>query len=255
MSVAPAILAGAGSVPFIWPALMGALREIFDVDEPEERFYSWLDDNLGSFAGNVVRYGVAGFGGYGVSLKGSLSIDPVETLPTRLPEILGAPGNVGTDLWEGAKSLVKGEPVSAFEKMGPRVTGSMIRAYNEQMYGVTTRKKTPKFLKGEKMQPENLDTILRFLNFNPAHMAKIKEQKWSEQRLVNKYRDLRSDIYKRVRGYFQKPESFRSRREYLALLADIDEYNKRVGNRDLDRIKGISYITKQSIKTALKLKK
>ena len=255
MAFAPAILSGAGAIPFVWPLLMGALRGVFGVDEPEERFYSWFDNSLGDFAGNVVRYGVAGAGGYGVSLKGSLSIDPIQSVPTKLPEILGAPGNVVTDLWDGGKSLFQGEFVHAGKVMGPRVTGSMIQAYQEQAYGVTTRKKTPKFLKGEKMEPENLDSILRFLNFNPAHMAKIKEQKWSEQRLINKYRDLRSDLYARIRGYYHKSEGSRSEGEYLNLLADIDEYNKRVGARDLDRIQGISYIMRQSIKTALKLKK
>ena len=105
------------------------------------------------------------------------------------------------------------------------------------------------------MEPENLDSILRFLNFNTAHMAKIKEQKWSEQRLISKYRDLRSDIYSRIRGYYHKPQSQRSRSEYLVFLADIDEYNKRVQLRKLYKIKGISVITEQTIKTALKLKK
>ena len=151
--------------------------------------------------------------------------------------------------------LLDGQFLGAAEKGGPRVTCSMIRAYNEERYGVRTRTQTPKFINGKKMEPENLDSILRFLNFNPAHMAKIKEQKWSQQRLVAKYRDLRSDIYSKVRGYYHKPQASRSRREYLALLADIDEYNKRVKLRKLHEIKGISVITKQTIKTALKLKK
>jgi hypothetical protein len=255
MAFSPAILAGAGSIPFVWPAFMAALREIIGVDEPEERFYSWFDDRLGEFAGNFIRYGLFGVGGYGVSLKGSLAIDPVESVPTRLPEILGAPGNVLTDVWDGGTSLVRGDIVGALKAAGPRVTGSMIQAYQEEAYGVTTRKRTPKFLHGERMQPENFDTLLRFMNFNPAHMAKIKEQKWSEQRLVRKYRDLRGDIYKRIRGYFQSPSAMRSDREHLALLADIDEYNKRVTGRNLQEIDGISIITSKTIDTALKIKK
>lgn len=255
MMAAPMIISGVGSMPLLWPVLMESLRSLLDVDEPEERFYSWFDDNLGDFIGNFVRYGLAGAGGYGVSLKGSLSIDPIESFPTKLPEILGAPGNVVTDIWEGGKSLVQGEFFKSAEKVGPRVTGSMMRAYSEEMYGVTTRKRTPKFLKGEKMRPENLDTIWRFLNFNPAHMAKIKEQKWSETRLIQKYRDLRSRIYSRIRGYYQKPQARRSRSEYLALLADVDEYNKRVQLRGLEKIKGINLITKETVQTSLKLKK
>ena len=150
---------------------------------------------------------------------------------------------------------MQGDVLRALEKAGPRVTGSMIKAYSEERYGVRTRTKTPKFLDGKKMEPENLDSVLRFLNFNPAHMAKIKEQKWSQQRLISKYRDLRSGLYSRVRAYYHKPQARRSRREYLDLLADIDEYNKRVQLRKLYEIKGISVITRQTIKTALKLKK
>ena len=79
----------------------------------------------------------------------------------------------------------------------------------------------------------------------------MKDRKWSQTQLIRKYRTMRSDIYARLRAFYQKPQGERGQGTYADILADIKTYNDRVMERDLHQLEGVSVITRQSIRTAL----
>jgi len=251
MLFAPAIIGGAGSMAG-WSVLMAILKKIFDRDDPEEEFYKTLGENFGPWMEYLARHGLLGAFGYGVSLKNSLAIDPVGSIPTTIPELLGAPGSIYTDIKQGVQEARKGQWGRAMEKVLPRAIGGIFQAIREHRYGVTTVRGVPKMLHGKPMRPTPLDTFYRVLNFNPSHLAAMKEQKWAETKLVKEYQRRRSDIYERLRHYYSVPYTMRSRAEYEDILQDIREYNDRVTAGKLYRIKGISFITKESIRAALR---
>jgi hypothetical protein len=258
MALAPAILSGGAAIPIIGPALMAAIGQLIASlgdprpEEGEEALYAWLEENMGTLISDFARFGVVGATA-GVSLKGSLRIDVGESVPQNITELFGAPGNVMSDIYYGGKSIIKGDIWRGLEKMGPRFTGSILQGIREEAYGVTTQRNVPKTLGGEPMEPTTGDTVARLLNFNPAHLAKQKEKKWAETKQKRKYQDMRSDIYTRLRAFYQKPPVNRSEAEYADILADIHEYNSIVRDRGLNRIQGVSFITKESIKRAMRL--
>jgi hypothetical protein len=71
---------------------------------------------------------------------------------------------------------------------------------------------------------------------------------------VKKYQDQRSEIYTRIRGYYMKPAEKRDLDEYAAITEEIREYNEKIKANRLNTIEGISFITKESIKNALRRK-
>ena len=254
MMIAPAILGGLGSMVG-FSLISWALEKILGVDSIESRFYSWVGDTFGSSMEYLMRFGLMGAGGVGVSLKGSLKIDIPGSVPTTIPELFGAPGSIFTDIVHGAGDVRRAQWARAAEQFLPRALGAPVQAVREYKEGVTTAKGTPKFLDGKRMKPNLLDTIYRTLSFNPAHVAAMKEKKWEETKIIKKYRGLRSDIYTRLRGYYSKPPESRTRTEMRGILLDIKDYNDRVRAAKLYKIKGVSFITDKSIETALRAKR
>lgn len=258
MALSPAILSGAAAIPFIGTPFISAVGQLIAglgddrPEEGEEALYAWVEENMGTLMGDFARFGAVGALA-GVSLKGSLRIDPGDTIPQNITELFGAPGNVMSDIYYGGKSILKGDIYRGLEKMGPRFTGSILQGIREEAYGVTTQRNVPKTLDGKQIEPTTQDTIARLLNFNPAHLAKQKEKKWAQTKQIRKYQDMRSDIYTRLRAFYQKPPVNRSEAEYADILADIHEYNAIVRDRGLNRIQGVSFITKESIKRAMRL--
>jgi hypothetical protein len=258
MMMAPAILAGGTAVPLIGPALMYAFGQILAAlgddrpEEGEEKFYAWLEENLGSLTSDAARFGLAGLAG--VSIKGSLEIRGPENVPMTIPEIIGAPGSVVQDLYEGGKDILKGQAYRGVERMMPGAIRGGMQAAREYQEGVTTRKNVPMMHRGEAIRPTFEDTIIKALTFSPAETAKIKEQRWADQALVQKYGAERSDIYTRIRAYYQKPAEERTPEEYAAIIEEIREYNEKIRANHLKTIKGIGFITKESIKSALRRK-
>jgi hypothetical protein len=150
---------------------------------------------------------------------------------------------------------LKGDIYRGIEKAGPRFTGSILQGIREYKYGVTTYSNVPKFLDEKQMQPDSPDTILRILNFNPAGVAKMKERKWAQSKLIRKYRQKRSDIYARFRAYYQKAPADRTVPAYNSILVGIQEYNATVKRNRLHALKGISLITKKSLEQSVRLKR
>jgi hypothetical protein len=252
MALSPAFLSGAASLPIL-PALATFIAGFFGADEPEEDFYDFLEEFFGSFGTRLVRYGVMGAGGYGVNLRGSLSIDPLHAVPTSIPELFGAPGSVVMDVYEGGKDILKGNVYRGIEKAAPRFAGGTMQAIREASTGVRTAGGVPKLLDGELMAPSTLDTALRLAQMNPAHLSEMKEKKWSEQQLVAKYQDMRAEIYEDIRSFYATPDSKRSKSAANAIYARIYKYNDRV--IEAKRLKGLSPITEESIHSALKTTK
>ena len=216
------------------------------MDEPEERLYAWL----GNFCGEFARSGLVGLGGHGIALKGSLGIDPLGGMPSSIPELLGAPADVVLDFYRGGKDILKGRVWRGIETMAPMSVGRGMQAWRESREGVTTHGGVPKLMDGQRMQPTLWDTALQMTTFSPAHMAAMKEKKWSQTQLISKYRSMRGDIYNRIRDFYSS--SNRTPEAWAEILRDIQEYNSRVIEKGLVRVDGISTITPQSIQTSLR---
>jgi len=138
--------------------------------------------------------------------------------------------------------------------MMPGAIRGGMQAAREYAEGVTTKKNVPMTYRGRQIQPTFGDTVIKTLTFSPAGTAKIKEQRWADQALVKKYQDQRGVIYARIRAYYMKPPQKRGVDEYAAIIEDIREYNENIKANRLHTVEGITFITKQSIKGALRRK-
>ncbi|HDM75396.1 MAG TPA: PLxRFG domain-containing protein, partial [Deltaproteobacteria bacterium] len=191
MALSPAILAGAGGIVG-WDLIMKAIAMLFDLNDPEEDMYNWLEANINEYVANFARFG--GFGLVGINLKGSLEIG-VTDIPTTWKDVLGVPGNVISDFYEGGVNIIKGDISKGLEKISPLAIAGPIKAYREATEGLTTRTNAPIFYGRERVKADTTDAILRALSFNPARIAKIREQKWAERQQESKYTGLRTEIY------------------------------------------------------------
>jgi len=257
MMLAPAILGGAGAMPIIGKPLIAVLGQILselrgDEDEWEEGFYSWVFDLFGDNAEKFARYGLPGFAG--ISLRGSLQIDFIGNFPMKIPELLGAPGNVLVDMYEGGKMIYEGQTYRGIEKIAPRAISSAMQGYREAKYGVTSQRQTPITYEDKQIWPDMIDTIMRIANFNPSGISRLKEKKWARTKQIRHYRDKRSDLYTRVKAFYQKPQGRRSEREWADILADINDYNETIKTKKLLGIQGISEITHKTLKQSIRAK-
>jgi len=253
MWLAGGMIAGAGAIVG-WSVFMALAKKILGVDDPEEAIYTWLANTFGPWAEYLGRFGLSGMTGIGVSLKGSLKIDFVGNMPNTIPELLGAPGSIYTDIVRSGQSASRGQWGRAAEYFLPRAAAAPIQALREYRHGVTSTGNVPKLLDGRIIQPTPLDTVLRALTFNPAHIAAMKERKWAETRLKEAYRQRRADIYARLRGFYAISPNRRSQAEYESILLAEKEYNDRIRAGKLYD-KGVSFITPRSIESALKLRR
>ena len=246
MAVSPAILAGAGGIVG-WELIMKAIASAFDLDDPEEDMYNWLEANINEYVVDFARFG--GFGLIGMNLKGSLEIG-VTDLPTTWKDVLGAPGSVISDFYEGGVNIAKGNISKGLEKISPLAIAGPIKAYREATEGLTTRTNAPIFYGRERVKADTTDAILRALSFNPAGIAKIREQKWAERQQELKYAELRTEIYSKIKKFMLQPVGDRNKVDWLNILEDVREYNERIKRRGLRGI--VPFITKRSIRTNLR---
>ena len=243
MALAPAALAGMGA--FVGTPIMKAIISAFGVDEPEEWVYSKLYDAFGEYGENFGRFGL--FGLAGVSLKGSLQIG-ITDIPTSLADVLGAPGSLVSDIWQGGKSVIEGDVLRGIERMLPLALASPMKAYRESTEGVTTQRGVPVFHGPDPLVADTVDSIYRFFSFNPARIAGIRERQWHERKVEQDYLNRRKDIYARFVRYFRRPG--RTKKELIDLLAEVRQYNNRVMENGLT--KKVPFIKRSSIKAALK---
>jgi hypothetical protein len=255
-----AVIGGAKALPipglgYVLFQVMAQILTALGDDRPEEgeeKVYAWLEENVGNTMSDFARYGLVGVAG--INIRSSLEVNMFQNIPMTLPEIAGAPGNVLVDLFEGGRDVLRGDVYRGTERIMPAAIGGAMRAGREYQEGVTTKKNVPRFYRGEKMQPTFTDTILKALTFNPEGLSEIKEKKYADVKLVQKYRDKKGEIYSRIRGYYLNSPEKRSTEAYAEIMEDIREYNETIKKNRLYTIEDIGFITKDSIKAALRRK-
>lgn len=245
MAISPMILAGGGAM--VGRELIAAMAKALGIggDDPEEEFYAWLMKNTGETGERIGRFGL--FGLAGVSAKGSLEI-ALTDLPTSLIDLLGAPGSMVKDMGDAFKLYARGDAWKATEKVMPNAITNMMRAYREGTEGATTWTNAPVFYGTKPLMADMGDSIARFLSFNPAPIARVKEIQWKERAVETKYSEMCTDIYAKFKKFIMQPGEKQSKAAYADLLAEVQGYNDRVINRGLV-YKGIPVITSDSIRT------
>lgn len=178
MAIAPGVLAGAGA--FVGAPVLKIIASALGIggDDPEEWVYDQLDKHLGEHAETFGRYGL--FGLAGVSLKGSLEIG-ITDIPTSVKDILGAPGSMVTDIAYGLGDFYKGDVWKGTERMLPHFAGAAMKSIREGTEGLTTRSGAPVFYGREPLVADTVDSVYRFMSFNPARIARVREKQWHER--------------------------------------------------------------------------
>jgi N12 class adenine-specific DNA methylase len=248
MAVSPAILAGAGGMVG-WGIIMSAIAKAFDIDDPEEDIYAWLDANLGASAERFARFGA--FGLIGINLKGSLEIG-VTDLPTNFKDLLGAPGSVIGDVYEGGKSILKGDVAKGIERIAPLAISGPLKAYRESTEGLTTRTNAPLFYGNEQVSLGPWEAALRSLAFNPARIAGVREELWSDTKTSAKWSERKRDINARIKKFYLLPAQDRTKDRWAKILELIMEYNERVKRTGAAQRGVATYITAKSIRQSLR---
>ena len=133
--------------------------------------------------------------------------------------------------------------------MLPLAGANMIKAVREGTEGLTTRRNAPIFYGLDPVLPNMIDSSFRFLGFNPARIAKIREKVWKEKKVGSKYSGRRSDIYARIRKFYLQPIAKRPKGDWIEILEETREYNERVKRKGLTGM--VPFITRASIKTSL----
>jgi len=205
--------------------------------------YNYLQANVGDYAENLARFG--GFGLIGMNLKGSLEIG-VTDLPTSWKDLLGAPGSVISDFYDGGKNLMQGNISKGIEKISPLAVAGPFKAYREATEGLTTRTNAPIFYGKDRVKADMTDAILRSLSFNPAGIAKVREEKWAERKQEQAWRDRKTKINSRIKKFMLQPVEDRNKADWADILEDVREYNARIKRKKLVGI--IPYITGKTIR-------
>lgn len=232
MMVAPTLLAGALAfpVPLVREAIMGIFKHLFGVDDPEEKFYSAMEHTLGDYIGGIPRQGLARLAG--MDLRGSMGMGKID-IPDNMIELLGAPGSVLVDVYQGGANILKGNVWKGTEKVLPRAGGTVLQGIREATEGLTTKTGAPVFFRKEQIKGDFGDFVLRSLSFNPASIARKREIIWSEKRVGFAYRDRRADINSRFLKFYSLPEADRDKTKMIDLIDQVQEYNARVMSHGL----------------------
>ncbi len=249
MMVAPTLLAGVGALPlpWAWEAMMGIIKRLLGVDDPEEKFFSFMESTLGEYIGGIPRQGIAGMAG--MDLRGSLGMGKID-VPTNMVELLGAPGSVLNDVYQGGANILKGNVWKGAEKALPRAAGTVMQAAREATEGVTTRTGAPVFFGKDQIKGDLGDFVLRSLSFNPASIQRMKDIKWSEKETELAYRDKRGDINSHFLQFYLQPAGDRDKGDLVDLVEMIREYNNRIRSHGLTGVEPM--ITSESIKTYIR---
>jgi len=248
MMISPAILGGA-TASVLSPILV-AFGKAAGLDDPEEDFYEWAAETFGDAGEAYARFGMAGLGGHGISLKGSLEIGYFD-IPTTIGDWAGAPGSVVGDFIGGAKEISRGNISKGAERILPLAIGSGLKARREYVEGATTRNNTPIFYGNQQIKNTIPQAVLRAFSFNPAGIARKKEKKWNESRVISKYATWKRDIRSSMKKFMLSPPSKRSKDKWGDILMDIRDYNDRVRDPKLARM-GIKPINIRKTITSIK---
>ena len=242
MTVSPAIIGGA-SASLLTPVLAGLAQAIpgFEAPEdPEEEFYNFVGEYAGEYAESFARHGIAGLGGKGVSLRGSLAIRT--ELPIKISDLGGASFSSLNDIYTGLGQLVDGNVQKGFESISPRILSSVIKSHREYTEGVTNNRDQPIFYGDERLKASLGESVWRSFGFNPVGIAEKRQRQWSDVQIESQFRDDKSEIYNGIRRFLLNGGSKADWQEHLKA---IEEYNARVsrsGNTN------IPLITERSLK-------
>jgi len=243
MLLSPAILGGTGAT--LATPMIAAMASALGIggDDPEEAFYSWVEETFGS--DRMARHGLPGMAG--VNFKGSLQMH--NPMPRKLSEIGGAPQGVLTDLWKGSKHFLDGKIYKGFESMAPTAFGNMSKAVRESREGVTTGSYSSVYYGNEPLKANTLDAVVRFLSFNPSRLSGIREKQWSEKKVYKKYQERRKKINSRIKKEWLQSNGDIPDKVWGEIWKEVFRYN------DLVRGSGrsdISPITARSIRNLIR---
>lgn len=93
-------------------------------------------------------------------------------VPTNMVELLGAPGSVLSDIYQGGEShqRQKGNAWKGTEKILPRAGGSVMQAIREKTERVTTKHEAPGFFGREQLKGDGVDTLIhKYHSLKPEH--------------------------------------------------------------------------------------
>lgn len=243
MAFSPAIFGLGATVPM---GIAKAIANALDMDDPEEAVIQVAEDNFGTTFGNFARYGITGMSEHGISLKGSLATR--FGTPDSVMDLFGAPGSVLGDVFKGYKNLSKGYYMDALENVVPTALGNISKGIREATTGVTTKNGNPVYFGNEKVKGDILDTVLRVMSFNPTHISKKKEIRWNEYRVIQRYKEKKSDLYTQLRRKIMAGQT--SREDMIEWEADARDFNTELQSKGILRI--VPPITRKSIKSALR---
>jgi hypothetical protein len=246
MALAPAVLAGGGAVVGKEVLIMFAKALGLGGDDPEEEFYKFVADTFGETSEDVARYGLAGLAG--VNLKGSLEIG-ITDLPTNIQDIMGAPGSIVKDIYEGGVNISKGNIIKGLENIMPLAISNPIKGIREATEGLTTKTNAPIFYGKKPVVADTVDALLRMASFNPAELSEIREKQWAERKIEQKYTERRADTYAKAKKYMLKPYEDRNEADWIDIIAEIQKYNDLISERGYNNI---PKITNKSLKNNLR---
>lgn len=243
MALSGGLLGGVGATIPI--AIAKAIFNLFGGDDPEEKIIEWAEQAFGG--GDLVRYGLPGL--VGVSLKGSLTTR--FEVPETTLEWFGAPGNVVADIYQGTKNLTKGFYQEGLEQIAPVAIGNISRGIRESTEGVTTKYGSPVFFGDDQIKGDTYDMMLRWMSFNPTNISSKREIQWNEYKIQNKYKEKKSDLYKRYKQFYSEHPLRRNPNDLSEIMADMRDFNKEIENKKISRL--ISPFTDKSRKQSLRL--
>jgi hypothetical protein len=119
------------------------------------------------------------------------------------------------------------------EKILPTGMGNVFRGIREGTEGLTTRSNAPFYHEGEQVKLTPAETFYRTLSLYPSRIAEIREKQWKRSQLEEKYTGLRSDIYSKIKKFYQGPKD---QAEWAGIVAEIQEYNEAAKEQNLPTI-------------------
>ena len=221
--------------------ILKIIFSMFGGDDPEEDIIQALGGS------DLVRYGLPGLAG--ISLKGSLAIN--FDMPETTFDLLGAPGSVVADVYEGTKNLTQGFYQEGFEKIAPTAIGNLSRGLRESTEGVTTRNGKPVFWGSERLKGDTADMILRWLSFSPSGITEKREIQWHDYKIKSKYRERKALLYKRLRQFYMDSPNQRDPAVLAEIIADMNDFNEEIKAKNAEKL--VPLITDRSRKQSLRL--
>lgn len=219
MLMAPALLAGVPAtmlttlIKAMWPGH----------EDPEERFYQFIEDLTGS--DTIARTGLIG-ATTGIDMTGSLQMN--SPFPKKVIEIGGAPLAIWSDFAKAYEHFTFGETEKGLEDLAPRALGNIIKGKREFTEGLTTGSYAPVYHGTTPLKSTPYEVILRLFSFSPSRLSAIRDRQWSETQERREYTADRSDILRRYNRFYTLP-LYKQDPEILMDLADkIRAYNNAV---------------------------